>query len=215
MPYKFIPPEQSGMQLGTAATAVSPVGFDKYPAPFEDWLKENVRGYPVTLDLPPVILVQVGTIVTYWALVEWIQAGTVARLLGISRKEARVMFGPRIGNSTSKIKQLMEIKSIQVPEELEKLSALLNKCETARNLVGHCVWMQDETTRELCLQNPSGEWTPPKQPKVSKRKYPEAFYPDQAWFSGVLEEIKKAIWELQALDRILDSRLPPSPRIDE
>jgi len=52
---------------------------------------------------------------------------------------------------------------------------------------------------ELCVQNISGEWSAPKQPKVSRRKYPEPFYPDQAWFLDRFGEIKMAIERLQAL----------------
>jgi hypothetical protein len=213
MSEKFTPPGQDPFTLGTSATATGSGIIAKWPSeiPFEYWLKTNIREFDVTLNLPKELHIWIGKITTYWAIAEWIQAGTLARLLNIGRKEARVMFGDRIGNCISKIKQNMEIKDIPLPDNFSTLSKTLNECELSRNLLGHGVWMVDPDTNELCVQNPSGEWLQ-QLPRISKRKYPEAVYPDEQWLSSALDKIKKGIRDVQELDRLLDSALPPSPR---
>lgn len=197
-----------------SATAVPQVSMSAVFAPgepFEYWLKANLREFPVTLDLPESLRLWIARIVTHWAVAEWLQAGILARVLRLSRKEARVMFGDRIGNCTSKIKQALEMKDCGVPASLEGLSELLTKCERARNLMAHGVWMHDPGTGEVCVQNPAGEWTVPKQPAVSKRKYPEAFFPTEAWLTKVLQDIETAIKNLQSLDQDIACRLDALP----
>jgi hypothetical protein len=207
---KFTPAPSGGFALGTSVTAVSTGHYPPTPQEtFEEWLKKNVREFPATLDLPADLLQWIAKIVTYWAVVEWIQLGTLARLLGIERKEARVMFGARIGNSVSKIKQLLEMKNIRSPEYMSSLSASLTECEGRRNLVGHGVWMNDQG--ELCVENPSGDWIHQPHANVSKRKYPQAFYPTPIWLAETLENIKSAIRSLQKLDLEIDAAFSASP----
>jgi hypothetical protein len=203
-----------GLYVTSSATAVAapstlmfPTGLEMLPTGLEDWLKANARAYLMTLELPSDVLEWIGKIVSYWAFAEWTQVATLARLLGISLKEARVMFGPRIGNAISKIRQLMEMKNIPLPPDFDDLLRQLSKCEEARNLLGHGVWMRDGT--EVCVQNTAGVWVAPKQ-TVSRRKYPEAVYPDALWFSERLTEIETATIGLQALGRYIDAALPPS-----
>ena len=112
MTNKFTPSGHDEFELSTSASAASMPVIATWPSkqPFESWLKANMRTLPVTLALPDDLQKWIGRITSYWALAEWIQSGTLARLLNIGRKEARVMFGDRIGNCVSKIKQNMEIK---------------------------------------------------------------------------------------------------------
>jgi hypothetical protein len=198
--------------LGTAVTAVSTGHFVKVPEEtFEQWLRRNLREYSVTLDLPPEVLSWTAQIVTYWSVAEWIQLGTLARLLKMERKEARVMFGSRIGNCAGKIKELLLSKDIPVQMDMSALAATLTECEKRRNLLGHGVWLIDPMTLELCVENPAGEWTPPKEPTISKRKFPQAFHPTLPWFIETLADVKTAIRELQSLDRQIDAALVVSP----
>ena len=210
MANKFTPSPANEFVLSTSASA-SAVSVPAMPElSFEAWLSMSMKEYPVTLDLPSDLLPWIGKIVSYWALAEWIQAGTIAKLLNIGRKEGRVMFGARIGNSLSKIKQLMEIKEIPLPADLSDASMLLSRCDEARNLLGHGVWMLDPESGDMCVQNASGQWKQ-AQPPVSKRKYPEAFFPTNPWFEETLEEVKSAIRWLQALDGHIDTALATSP----
>ncbi len=188
----------------TSATAVGMSG--PVNIKIEDWLAQNVKEFPVTLDIPQQVSEWISKIVTHWAFAEWVQAGTLCNLLGIERKEGRVMFGARIGNSASKINQLLQMHEFSVATNMSDLSAMLKRCEEYRNLVGHGVWMIDPETSELCVQNPAGEWRQPNQDSVSKRKYPEAVYITEGWFSSVLNEIKNAISALQNLDREIDAQ---------
>lgn len=192
------------------ATAAPRASIADWPSDAEEQLKQNTREYPVTLALPTDVLKWIGTIVSYWALAEWIQAGTLCRLLNIGRKQARVMFGTRIGNSASKIAELIAMNDVRVDTDLTGLAKLLRACDESRNIVGHCVWMIDPDTQELCAQNPSGAWKPPQQKQISRRKYPQAFYPDEAWFSTTLDQIKSAIRQLQKLDQEIEAALQPS-----
>lgn len=216
MANEFTPPQYtSPFILGTSVTAVSTGNSFTPPQPqetFEQRLEKNVRQFDVTLDLPPEIHQWIASIVTYWAVVEWIQIGTLSRLLYIERKEARVMFGARIGNSAPKIRQLIEMRNITVPTDMNRLAKLLTESEQARNLVGHGVWMIDPETNELCIENPAGEWNPPKEPAISRRKYPQAFRPTQAWLVQTLDGIKACIRDLQDLDLEIDAWLPASTR---
>lgn len=117
--------------LGTNVTATS-TGVANYPREpeetFEQWLKRNVREFPVTLDLTSDVLAWVSRIVTY------------------------------------------------------------------------------------CIENPAGEWISPKEHPISKRKYPQAFYPTEVWFISTFSDIKTAIRELQTLDREIDTALAASLR---
>lgn len=214
MTNKYTPPFPTFTTLGTSATATAVRGnvFDN-KTNFEDLLRSNTRELAVTLTLPNELLAWIGKIATHWAFAEWIQSGTLARLLNIGRKEARVMFGDRIGNCMSKIKQNMEIKNIPIPNNFPDLSKSLTECELARNLLCHGVWMVNPETKEICVQNPSGKWEQQRQP-ISKRKYPEAFYPNNEWLQSTLNKIEQSISDVQALDRMLDSVLPPYPKTE-
>lgn len=199
--------------LSTSATAVStgtylPLNDQET---FGQWLQRSVKEYPLTLDLPVEVLQWTSTIVTYWSVAEWIQLGTLARLLKMERKEARVMFGSRIGNLTGKIKELLAVKSISVSTNFDALSETLTECEKRRNLLGHGVWLIDPEDGALCVENPSGEWTPPKEPKISRRKFPQAFHPTLPWFVETFSDIKTSILSLQKLDLEIDAALSASP----
>lgn len=196
----------------SAAPMPSMSSFQKFtPQTFEEWVKANVKEYPVTLDIGPELQQWIGKIVSYWALAEWIQAGTLTRLLNTGRKEGRVMFGVRLGNCSSRIKQLMEIKDIPIPADLDTLSKTLTECEEARNLLGHGVWLKDPETGEICVQNPAGEWKADRQALASRRKYPEAFSVDGIWLTQTLEKIKGAVLELQKLDTHINTHLSQKP----
>lgn len=199
--YKYPGSVPDSFVLGTSLTAVSTGNYAPQPEEsFEQWLSKNVREFPVTLELDTELYSWIAKIVTYWAVAEWIQLGTLATLLKIDRNEARIMFGARIGNSLSKIKQLIDIRDLSIPIDLDALSNTLTECEKARNLVAHGVWIFDPDTHEYCIENPSGEWTPPKERPISKRKYPQAFPVSIVWFTCTFADIKTSIRELQRLD---------------
>lgn len=110
----------------------------------------------------------------------------------------------------SKIGQLIDMKNINTSFNLSALSNTLTECEKARNLLGHGVWMVDPITGAYCIENPSGEWKLPKEDPVSRRKYPQAFYPTVTWLTQTFADIKTAIRELQRLDREIDTALSAS-----
>lgn len=109
------------------------------------------------------------------------------------------------------IKELIATKGLSVAVDLERLVQTLSECEKRRNLLAHGVWLIDPVTGELCVENPAGEWTPPKEPKISRRKYPQAFHPTLPWFAETLADIKTAIQLLQALDAEIDAALRAAP----
>lgn len=125
-------------------------------------------------------------------------AGTVCVLMNIDRKKGRVILGTRIGDSASKVKQLMEMESIDLPTQWADIREQISYCETAKNLLVHGVWMIDDGL--LCVQDPSGEWKG-GPPAISKRKYPEAFYPTREWFADLNEKMRHVIGDLQRLDQ--------------
>lgn len=212
------PPAYQGVEMlnlspvFASASAVTSAAIYVPGEPFEYWLRANMRQFPVTLDLPDALRAWIGRIVSHWALAEWLQSGTVARLMGISRKEARVVLGDRIGNCASKIKQLMEMKGLALPDDLSDLAGLLTKCENARNLLSHGVWMLDPGIKALCVQNPSGEWINKVQGNVSKRKYPEAFVPTHEWLESTLKDMQRAIRRIEEIDKGVAEKLGPSPQ---
>lgn len=210
---RFTPAGSDPFLLSTAATAVSTGTYKPLPQEtFEQWLRRNVRDYPVTLDLPQEVLTWTAQIMTYWSVAEWIQLGTLARLLKMDRKEARVMFGSRIGNCAGKIRELLVSKDIPIQMDRCALAGTLTECEKRRNLLGHGIWLVDPETGELCVENPAGEWTPPKEPTISKRKFPQAFHPTIPWFVETLADIKTVICELQKLDAEIDAALAAPPQ---
>lgn len=212
MTEKFIPAgNMSALVLNTAATAISTVSAAG-PTPeetFAEWLQRNVKEYPLTLDLPPEVWQWTALIITYWSVAEWIQLGTIARLLGMGRKEARVMWGARIGNLTGKIREVLQTKGLKVATDFDSLAETLTECEKRRNLLGHGVWLIDED-RNLCVENPSGEWTPPKEKPITRRKFPQAFHPTLPWFVETFADIKTSIRALQQLDLEIETALSAS-----
>jgi hypothetical protein len=142
---KFTPLETITFPAGTGVTAVS-TGDGLIPRQpeetFEQWLKKNVREYPLTLELPDGFLASIARIVTYWATAEWIQQGTLSRLLKMDKKELRVILGaPRVSGSASKITELVKSMDIAVTVNMLELTTKLRECESARNLLGHGVWL--------------------------------------------------------------------------
>jgi hypothetical protein len=206
------------IMLGTSLTAVSTgsAALDRQPEePLEAWLRRNMREYPVTLDLPPELLNEISKIVTHWALAEWIQLGILAMLIGMKRRDARVLYGTRMGNAARKIMQLLEYRQTAVSTDLEALSKDLTACEEARNLVGHGVWMLDPETNSFCIENPSGEWREQGTKSITRRKYPQAFHPDPAWFAATLADIKAVTRSLQRLHEEIEAQLSTSPQKSE
>lgn len=208
---KFIP-----FPLGTSVTAVS-TGDGLIPRQpketFDQWLKKNVREYPLTLELPDAFLAGIAKTVTHWAVVEWIQLGTLSRLLKMERTELRVVLGaPRVSNAASKITELVKSRDITVTVNMVDLTTKLRECEIARNLLGHGVWLVDPVTSELCVENPSGEWMESREQSISRRKYPQAFHPTVPWFEKTLSDIKALIQSLQKLDLEIAAALQTSPQ---
>ena len=213
---KFTPLQGTSFVLGTGVTAVS-TGDGHIPRQpeetFEQWLKKNVREYPVTLELPDDFLAYIAKILTYWATAEWIQQGTLSRLLQMERKELRVVLGaPRVSNAASKITELVKSLDIAVTVNMVELTTKLRECESARNLLGHGVWLIDPVTNELCVENPSGEWIESREQAISRRKYPQAFHPTVPWFEQTLSDIKASIRSLQKLDLEIEAALVASPQ---
>lgn len=209
---KFTPAgNMSAYVLGTGATAVSTGNFSPLPdETFEQWLRRNMKEYPLTLDLPEQLWRWTALVITYWSVAEWIQLGTLAKLLGMTRKEARVMWGARIANMTGKIRDVLATKEVSVATDLEALSKTLIECEKRRNLLGHGVWLVDPEDSVLCIENPSGEWTPPNEKRITRRKFPQAFHATEPWFVETFADIKTSIQCLQQLDREIEQALSAS-----
>lgn len=212
---KFTPLETITFPSGTGVTAVS-TGDGLIPRQpeetFEQWLKKNVREYPLTLDLSDDFLVRIAKIVIYWATVEWIQQGTLCRLLKMDRKLLRIVLGaPRVSNIASKITNLVTSMDLAITVNMEELTTKLGGCETARNLLGHGVWLIDPVTKKPCIENPSGQWIEARENSISRRKYPQVVHPTVAWFEQTLSDIKALIRSLQKLDREIEAALLASP----
>jgi hypothetical protein len=157
-------------------------------------LISKIELHPVTIKLPSSYLEGIGKIVTQWALQEWMLAGIICLLLDIDRKEARIAVGsPRAVDTLRRIKQLCAVKQIIVPSVLPT-PAPLERGEKTRDLVGHGIWLYDDETKRISIQNTSGEWNfGPKQEPVSKRLYPEAKPIDGSWFEEELSNIQSTI----------------------
>jgi len=212
---KSIPPFLPGTGVSAVSTGSGLISR-KPEETFEQWLKKNVREYPVTLDLSDAFSLWITKIVTYWAVAEWFQLRILSRLTKMEIKDFRILLGaPRVGGAPSKITQLIKSKDIEVTVKLEELTAMLNECEKARNLLGHGVWLIDPVTGEMCIENPSGEWRERKQDPISRRKYPQAFHPTFAWFEKTLSDIKSAILALQKLDLEIEAVLSALPQKSE
>ena len=212
---KLTPLETITFPTGTGVTAVS-TGNGLIPRQaeetFDQWLKKNVREYPLTLEVPTDFLSGIAKIVIYWATLEWIQQGTLCRLLNMERKVLQNILGaPRVSNAASKISSLVDSMDIAVTVNMLELTTKLGECEMARNLLGHGVWLTDPVTNQLCIENPSGQWKESHENPISRRKYPQVFHPTAAWFEQILSDIKASIRLLQKLDLEIETALLTSP----
>lgn len=202
--------------LDTSATATGSVRISMPLAPrvrLEDVLYAHIKEHPVTLDLPPEYFGWISKIITFWSLGEWMLLGTLGELTGLDRKAGRVVFGTRLGDTISKIKQMMDLKQIEIPAGWNMFSEEVKECEQARNLIAHGVWMKDKDTGELCIQNPSGEWVAKnadnRTVKASKRNFPEAVYIDAQWFKDTFDKVVDTLGHIQFLDQVIAAAKKP------
>lgn len=131
----------------------------------------------------------------------------------MERKVLRIVLGaPRVSNIASKITNLVKSTDIAITVNMVELTTKLGECETARNLLGHGVWLIDPVTKEPCIENPSGEWMESREHSISRRKYPQVFDPTVPWFEQTLSDIKALTRSLQKLDLEIATALLASPQ---
>lgn len=191
------------LQVSAAPFAI-PAGVD-----FKNWLAANMETFPATLDLPPEYLEIIGKIVVHWAYEEWFLAGIINTIIGIDRKEGRVLFvGGRVPDAVTKIRQLCEIRDFKIPEALlADVATAVRAADASRNLVSHAVWVKDGEA--LLAQDPSGEWKiEGRTMDMSKRRYPEGVPVDLDVLNDKFSDVLHAIELTKQLEQQIRNALP-------
>lgn len=171
-------------------------------------IPEDMETFPPTLDLPPDHLEMIGKIVVHWAYEEWFLAGLIDSIIGIGRKEGRIVFaGGRVPDAVTKIRQLCEVRGLNVSSALlEQVAKAVRAADGSRNLVGHAVWAKDHEGA-LLAQDPSGEWKIEGEKSVSKRRYPEGVLVDLDVLTAKFNDVLRAIELTKQLGEELSKQL--------
>lgn len=208
--YKPFGPDSISLTTATTATiTLSYADFKSMPE-FEKAIRESTKEYPVTLDLDKELLGWISRIITSWAVAEWIQQECLVKLLGLDRKIFRALFKNN-PDYISKISDVLQMRELEIPKfsNVKNLQTEINECAKRRNLIGHGIWINDEEAKRMCVIDTSGTWKFSNNEHVSKRKYPEAFYPEDTWFTETFVKIKFIIEALGELDKFIISLQKP------
>jgi hypothetical protein len=97
------------------------------------------------------------------------------------------------------VKQHCAIKQIPVPKALPTRNQLEN-AEKVRDLVGHCIWLKEKHTGQICAQDIRGSWTK-DDPAFSRRMYPYAQPVDLDWLNKRVGMMRILMASVQATDQ--------------
>ena len=128
--------------------------------------------YPVRRRIPTAHSIQIGRIITRWAVLEWRLRNTIYALLGIGPKEGRITVREqRAENYITTIKDLMKIKRISIQFDLIKYIKFLKILREHRNNLAHGIWLKHPDFEEPVLQLIKGKWNPdPSNPKTKTKR---------------------------------------------
>src|SRR5688572_18128900 len=101
--------------LGTAVSAMPGGTMAKVVGKEIDalFIKNSIGEHPAVA--PEQFFPAIGKVVSMWAFQEWVLAGCICALMKIDRKVGRIAVGaPRVEDSISRIRQLLEVKNLSV-----------------------------------------------------------------------------------------------------
>lgn len=133
---------------------------------------------PLTSELPPSILREIGRICVAYSRIEWLLNKTIYDVLNVSSAEGRLAVrDPSPDQRVDLIEDLMRVKGINPKiERIGELKTFLKEAKTKRDAVAHGVWVRADGDPALYLRLLNGSWTPPGTiGKTKRRMMLEAF----------------------------------------
>lgn len=128
-------------------------------------------------NLPPDVAQELGNIVARWAYVEQLLKQLVFTLVGINDIWGRVVIRTdRADGHITMVEDLLTLsgKRIESDPTPTQFKVSLGKLERTRDMLVHGTWISDEQSR-LRVISIGGKWNlGPKQPRVTRRMFPNA-----------------------------------------
>ena len=117
---------------------------------------------PLTSDLPPSILREIGKICVAYSRIEWLLNKTIYDVLNVSSAEGRLAVrDPAPDQRVELIEDLMKLNNIKCTvERVGELKTFLKEAKTRRDAVAHGVWLRADGDPTLYLRLINGNWTP-------------------------------------------------------
>jgi hypothetical protein len=184
---------------------------------------------PLTSDLPPSILREIGRICVAYSRIEWLLNKTIYDVLNVSTAEGRLAVrDPAPDQRVELIEDLMALNGIKpTVERIGDLKSFLKEAKTKRDALAHGVWLRPDGGTTLYLRLINGTWTPPGTTGKIKRRmmlegFPFTLEEAREWTELVQTTFKavqifhaKIINEMNrmvASGELPDKRPEPSPR---
>ena len=163
--------DSSNYDDGERASAMASVVTS--PLSFADVANAAVREHPLEAEIGDAQFKAIGEIMVLWAHAVWQLENIVCCILGIGRKEARIAAGERelpVGKSIDRVRDLM-LAMNREPPNIADLKGRLMRCETSRNLVAHGVWLKDNESGKIGIQDVRQEWDFPSEDGKKKVRH--------------------------------------------
>jgi hypothetical protein len=127
---------------------------------------------PITSNISPTILREIGRICVAYSRIEWLLNKTLYDVLNVTPAEGRLAVrDPSPDQRLDLIEELLELKNIKVPiVNISELKAFLKEAKTKRDAVAHGIWLRERGDPTLYLRLINGTWTPPGTKGKTKRR---------------------------------------------
>lgn len=169
---------------------------------------------PATGNLPASLLREIGRVIVSFARLEDKLSNALYVLLQVHRVEGRLAVRePRAADRLDLIRELLELRNIQVGTDFKALRRALEDATNRRDQIAHGVWFRNPTTGTFYLRLTRGHW-PAQTVRFGKRKrliYPEGMPFDVDECRSILATIEAAARGVDLLGEAIDLALDTSP----
>jgi hypothetical protein len=173
-----------------------------------------LRELPIVTDLPASIVREIGRVVVLHSYLEHVLGRIIYDILDIDPKIGRtVIREPRGGEVFDMIRDLAQIKGLELSDEYNAIREGIEAAKTQRDQVGHGVWLRDRDTGHLFLRIIKGSWQPKSKMrgKIKRRISPEGQEYGTPELRSTIELIEETIEAVNRLHDDLKSALRSLP----
>lgn len=160
-------------------------------------------------NLPDHINLEIGKIVSSWAVLEFALKNIIFDIMDVSQQEGRIAVKDKgASNLLDTIRELLNFKNITVETNLISLKTDIEKIQGQRNNITHNVWVIHPETKKYCLGLVRGKRS--DDSKIKRILVPEPMPFDLEFFQDLQNNINTIISRIETLINELEPHFPSS-----